>query len=84
LIGEVVKEINYPAEGEKPARIERTVTVADNVQRSQLIVQTTLKRAGQLCSKKYGDKVQTEISGPNGGAIQAAITVQFVRPKPSE
>ena len=27
---------------------------------------------------------QTEISGPDGGAIQAAITVEFVRPKPSE
>lgn len=30
----------------------------DNVQRSNLIVSTLLKRAGQLAPKKYGDKVQ--------------------------
>lgn len=33
------------------------VTTQDNVQRSQLIVQTLMKRAGQLNSKKYSDKV---------------------------
>jgi hypothetical protein len=31
--------------------------VVDNVQRSQLIVQTLLKRAGQLNPKKYGEKL---------------------------
>lgn len=31
--------------------------VADNVERSKLIVQTLMKRAGQLNPKKYGDKV---------------------------
>jgi hypothetical protein len=51
----------------------RTVKIADNVERSKLLVQTTLKRAGQLDCKKYGDKVQTEVSGPNGGAIQHEI-----------
>lgn len=30
----------------------------DNVQRSNLIVSTLLKRAGQLAPKKYGEKVQ--------------------------
>jgi hypothetical protein len=43
-----------------------------------------LKLLAKWSPKKWGDKVQTEISGPNGGAIQAAITVEFVRPKPSE
>ena len=31
---------------------------SDNVQRSNLIVQTMLKRAGQLAPKRYGEKVQ--------------------------
>jgi len=31
--------------------------VVDNVQRSQLIVQTLTKRAGQLNPKKYGERV---------------------------
>lgn len=31
--------------------------------------------------KKYGDKVQQEVSGPNGGAVQTEITVNFVKPK---
>lgn len=36
----------------------REVRTMDNVQRSNLIVSTLLKRAGQLAPKKYGDKVQ--------------------------
>ena len=39
------------------------VKTGDNVQRSQLIVQTLLKRAGQLAPKKYGDKVEHEHKG---------------------
>lgn len=34
--------------------------IVDNVQRSQLIVQTLLKRAGQLNPKKYGEKLVHE------------------------
>lgn len=37
--------------------------VSDNVERSKLIVQTLLKRAGQLNPKKYGDKLDVEHSG---------------------
>ena len=29
----------------------------------------------------FGDKVQQELSGPEGGPIQAAVTVEFVKPK---
>ena len=43
-----------------------------------------LLRGPMMAPLDYGDKVQTEISGPDGGAIQAAITVEFVRPKSSE
>lgn len=63
----------------KPDGREIHTTCNDNVERSKLLVQTLLKRAGQLAPSKYGDKVQAEISGPGGGAIEAAIAVTFVR-----
>jgi len=56
--------------------------IADNVERSKLIVQTLLKRAGQLDAKKYGDRVDMNLGGQNGNPIQAAITVEFVKSKP--
>lgn len=33
----------------------------------------------RMYPERYGDKVQAEISGKDGGAIEAAITVQFVK-----
>jgi hypothetical protein len=48
-------------------KIVTTRTTSDNVERSKLLVQTLLKRAGQLDARKYGEK--SEISGPNGGPI---------------
>ena len=72
LVGEVVKEVVYPAIDDKPERIERTVTLSDNVARSTLIVQTTLKRAGQLAPKKYGDR--TVLAGDK----ENPLAVQFV------
>ena len=41
----------------------RESKIVDNVQRSQLIVQTLLKRAGQLNSRKYGERLELEHSG---------------------
>lgn len=43
-------------------------------------IQNQIRLAQSLRRKKYGDKVQAEISGPGGGAIEAAITVTFVKP----
>lgn len=37
--------------------------ILDNVERSKLIVQTLMKRAGQLNPKKYGDKLDLNHSG---------------------
>ncbi len=45
--------------------------IADNVERSKLIVQTLLKRAGQLNPKKYGDKLQH--AGVDDGPIQFTV-----------
>lgn len=49
LIGVIEKTV---VNGDK---IETTRTVTDNVERSKLMVQTTLKRAGQLNPQKYSD-----------------------------
>lgn len=54
LIGRVTR-FESSAEGNKTIETE-----SDNVERSKLIVQTTLKRAGQLDAKKYGEKMQIE------------------------
>ena len=34
--------------------------------------------------KKYGDKIQTELTGADGGAIESKVTVQFVNATPPE
>lgn len=39
-------------------------------------------RAAKIAPKEYGDKVTQEHTGANGGAIQVASTVTFVRPAP--
>lgn len=48
--------------------------IGDNVQRSQLIVQTLSKVIGQLDPKVYGERIQQEISGSLdiAGAVEAA------------
>ena len=37
-------------------------------------------RASKTAPKEYGDKVQTELTGPGGGAIAVQSTVTFVMP----
>ena len=39
-------------------------------------------RAAKIAPKEYGDKIQAEHTGANGGAIQVASTVTFVRATP--
>jgi hypothetical protein len=59
--------------------------VADNewINRSRLRVDTRKWLMSKMAPKKYGDKVEQFISGPNGGPIQAAITVEFVKTNPN-
>lgn len=52
------------------------------VQRNRLRVDTRKWLLSKLAPKKYGDKVLNEHTGANGGAIQVASTVTFVRPAP--
>lgn len=75
LIGKIT-ERTLDAQGNVAESREKTV---DNVDRSKLMVYTTLKRAGQLSPKKYGEKIQQEHTGEAGGPIQIVSTIP--RPK---
>lgn len=50
------------------------------VAHTKLRVEQRLKLLAKWSPKKYGDKIQAEHTGANGGAIQVASTVTFVRP----
>jgi hypothetical protein len=50
--------------------------IVDNVQRSQLIVQTLLKRAGQLNPKKYGERLDLN----HGGTVGVNLVNDIPRP----
>ncbi len=49
------------------------------VQRNKLRVDARKWVAAKLLPKKYGDSSTLALSGPEGGPIQQAITVQFVK-----
>jgi hypothetical protein len=52
---------------------------ADMIEHRKLRIETRLKLLAKWNPKKWGDKVQTEVSGPDGGPIQASVTVNFVK-----
>jgi len=52
---------------------------ADNWQYVNAQIRNTQWLMGKLKAAQYGDKVQAEVTGAEGGPIQAAITVQFVK-----
>ncbi|MFI8608518.1 hypothetical protein ACIGFL_09355 [Pseudomonas sp. NPDC077649] len=52
----------------------------DVIARSRLRVDARKWLASKMAPKKYGDKITAEHTGANGGAIQVASTVTFVRP----
>lgn len=56
----------------------REIANSEFIARSRLRVDARKWVASKLKPKKYGDKVQTEVSGPDGGAQQVKWTVEFV------
>ena len=58
------------------------VVDATAVARNRLRVDARKWLASKMAPKKYGDKVHNEHTGANGGAIQVASTVTFVRATP--
>lgn len=51
----------------------------EHIQRSRLRVDTRLKLLAKWNPRKYGDKVQQELSGPGGAPI--ALSIEFVKTK---
>jgi hypothetical protein len=56
-------------------------TNSDVIQRSRLRVDTRKWLMSKLAPKKYGDKVEQFISGPDGGPIKAEVKIEFVKTK---
>ena len=50
------------------------------LQRARELAQHYRWRASKAAPKDYGDKMTQEVTGANGGALQVASTVTFVRP----
>lgn len=66
------------ADARKVARGEEGYSSGD-VQRDKLIVETDLKLLAKWDPRRYGDKVQQEISGPDGGSVQQELTIRLVK-----
>lgn len=60
---------------------EREVCNTEFVQRSKLRIDARKWLAGKMAPKKYGEKISTELSGPDGEPIQVTtIERRIVRP----
>lgn len=72
----IVQVSNTPMLGEKVKKDKDgnvlEVTVADMVEHRRLHIDALKWAAGKLRPKAYGEKVQQEISGPDGGPIETA------------
>lgn len=55
---------------------------AEHVQRSKLRIETRLKLLAKWNPKKYGDKIQQEVTGADGQAL--ALAVNFVSPQSAQ
>lgn len=54
----------------------------DHIARARLRVDARKWYASKLAPKKYGDKLTTEVSGPDGAPIDTKWTVEFVNAAP--
>lgn len=53
----------------------KTVVNMEHIQRDRLRVDSRKWLAGKLRPKKYGDKIQAEVTGKDGGAVQLEHTI---------
>jgi hypothetical protein len=51
---------------------------SEHVQRSRLRVDARKWLLAKMQPKKYGERVQTEVTGPDGGAVVHKVTVELV------
>lgn len=57
-----------------------TKTDQEVIARSRLRVDARKWLAGKLRPKKYGEKIEQTMQGPEGGPIQGDVTIRFIRP----
>ena len=60
------------------------ITTADAVDRSRLTVDSLKWYLCKLAPKKYGDKIDATLSGPDGGPVQNTVNFRFFDDKPPE
>jgi len=67
---------------------DEILDIADNVTEDagsrRVRIDTRKWVASKLKPKKYGDKVETTIQGPDGGAVQNKYTIEFVNAAPKD
>jgi hypothetical protein len=61
-------------------RVE-VVVDAEHINRSRLRVDTRKWLLSKLAHKKYGDKVETTLTGPDGGPVQVEGRIKLVKPE---
>lgn len=52
----------------------------DVVARSRLRVDARKWLASKMAPKKYGERIQQEVTGADGGPVETSLTVRFVEP----
>jgi hypothetical protein len=52
----------------------------DVIARSRLRVDARKWLASKMAPKKYGDKVEQTVQGPDGGPVQTSIQISFIKP----
>lgn len=68
-------------EDQSHALVEEGLSIADNLeidpQHKRIMVDQRKWMASRYNRKNYGDKVESEISGPGGGPIESSVNVVF-------
>jgi hypothetical protein len=69
---EIIELADTPVESRKVVIKEGSeeITIVDAVERTRLRIDARKWYASKLAPKKYGDKLQTEITGTDGGPVQ--------------
>ncbi|MBP9737632.1 MAG: hypothetical protein KBD82_18550 [Rhodoferax sp.] len=68
------KQVEVKHQGED-IKLDLSATI---VQHNRLRVDARKWYASKLAPKKYGDKLDTTLTGPDGGPVQHCVTVKFV------
>lgn len=81
LADQIIPIADTPKIGVKTKESEDGIetTTGDMIEHRRLQIDARKWLLAKLQPKKYGDKVQAEVSGSDGGPIQTAIAVTFVR-----